>query len=157
MPELRPYRRVLALIDFDDMDCQTVRKALLLARLNRAELDLLHLIAPDADLDGGYPNGNPRDAKHRLEAASLQRLAFLAARLGAAEATCHARHGPLRQGFLGHTGERQPDLVVTGRPHAYLSGAHDLLILSSSKPHGRGKLLAWILRFFNARSSMASC
>src|SRR5512147_442589 len=59
MPELRPYRRVVALIRFDARDGVTAEKALLLARLNRAELDFLHLIAPGGNLDGGYPGASP--------------------------------------------------------------------------------------------------
>ena len=151
MPELRPYRRVLALIDFDDLDGLTAEKALLLARLNGAQLDFLHLIAPDGHLDGGYPNGNPQNTARSLEAASLRRLDYLAARLGAGEATCHALHGPLRQSFQKHVEARQPDLVVTGRPRPYLSGTHDVLILSAAQPHGRGKLLAWLMRLFNSQ------
>src|SRR5512139_2100608 len=114
MPEMRPYQRIVALIDFDDLDGQTAEKALLLARLNRAKLDFLHLIEPDGALDGGYPGGNSQATARSLEAASLRRLNFLAAQLGAAEATCHAIHGPLRQGFLRHVEEWRPDLVVAG-------------------------------------------
>ena len=155
MPELRPYRRVLALIDFDDLDCQTAEKALLLARLNQAELDFLHLIEPDGFLDGGYPSGNPRATAESLEKASLRRLSFLAAQLGAAEATCHALYGPLRQGFLRHTKLWQPDLIVTGEHHAYLTGSHDVLILSASKRPHRGKLLARLMNMLGSRSCPA--
>lgn len=151
MPEMRTYQRVLALIDFDALECQAAEKALLLARLNKAELDFLHLVEPDAALDGGYPNGNPRATAHSLETASLRRLEFLAARLGATEARCHARHGPLRQGFLRHVREWQPDLVVTGGHHGYLAtGSHDVLILSASKRPRRGGMLTRLMELFRS-------
>jgi nucleotide-binding universal stress UspA family protein len=143
MPELRPYRRVLALIRFDDLDAETARRALMLARLSRAELDFLHLVEPDGLLDGGYPGAGPHSDARALEAASLRRLAFLAASIGAAEARCHAAHGPLRQRFAQHVAEWQPDLVVTGSPAGYLEGMFDVLVLSPvRRTRGRGLMAA---------------
>ncbi|HEX7971798.1 MAG TPA: universal stress protein [Thiobacillus sp.] len=155
MPEMRPYQRVLALIDFDELDCQTAEKALLLARLNGAKLDLLHLIEPDGFLDGGYPGGNSQATTRSLETGSLRRLNFLAARLGATEASCHALHGPLRLGFLRHIQAWQPDLVVAGTHHAYLAGSHDVLILSASRRPRRGKVLTRLMNLFGSRTSAA--
>jgi nucleotide-binding universal stress UspA family protein len=155
MPEMRPYQRILALIHFDDLDGQTAEKALLLARLNQAKLDFLHLIEPDGVLDGGYPSGNSQSTARSLETASLRRLNFLAAQLGAPEATCHALHGPLRQGFLQHIRKWQPDLIVTGEHHAYLAGSHDVLILSASKRRHRGKLLARLMNLFSSQNCAA--
>jgi nucleotide-binding universal stress UspA family protein len=152
MPEIRRYQRVLALINFDGLDGRTAEKALLLARLNQAKLDFLHLIEPDGVLDGGYPGCTPRATARSLEAASLRRLNFLAARTGAVEATCHAVHGPVRQGFLQHVREWQPDLVVAGAPHACLTGSHDVLILSAPTRTGRGKMLARFMNIFRSRS-----
>lgn len=155
MPELRPYQRVLALINFDALDIRTAEKALLLARLNRAKLDFLHLIEPDGALDGGYTGRSPRDSAKSLEMASLRRLDFLVAQLGAGEAICHAVYGPLRQGFLAHVGKWQPDLVVSAEHRDYLSGAHDVLILSPSRRPQRGKALTHIARFFSALTGPA--
>lgn len=155
MPELRPYRRILALIGFDEHDDATAGKALLLARLNRAELGFLHLIEPDGALDGGYPGGSTQARASDLESASLRRLGFLAARLGAGEATCHAIHGPLRQGFAQHVREWQPDLVVTGEQAAYLAGPHDVLVLSPARQPRRGRWLESLLNVFGLRADTA--
>lgn len=154
MPDLRPYQRILALINFDALDSQTAQKALLLARLNRAKLDFLHLIEPDGLLDGG-PGGAPHATARSLETASLRRLDFLAAQLGAAEAACHALHGPVRQGFLRYVQEWQPDLVVTGEHHAYLAGPHDVLVLSTAKSR-RGKLLMRLRNLFGSQTCTAA-
>jgi hypothetical protein len=155
MPERRPYQRIVALIRFDAMDRPTAEKALLLARLTGAELDFLHLIEPDGALDGGYPGGAPGEVARALVAASLRRLAFLAAQLDATEARCHAVQAPPRQGFLRHVQARQPDLVVTGEPHDYLAGPHDVLILSPATRTRRRRLLAWLTNGFRLRTCSA--
>lgn len=129
MPEARPYQRVLALIRFDGTDEKIARKALLLARLNRAQLVFLHLIEPDAALDGGYPVTSAKTEAAALEAGALRRLDFLVARLGAGEAECIARCGPAQQGFKQQLREWQPDLVVSAQDFAFLTGPHDVLIL----------------------------
>lgn len=154
MPEARAYQRILVLIGFDGLDERTAERAILLARMNHAQLDFLHLIEPDAALDGGYP-GEPRATAGRLEAASLRRLAFLAARLGAGAATCHAIHGPLRQGFRRHVREWQPDLVVSGAHHDYLGGSHDVLVLSPYRRRQRGKLIASLLGLLGRQTGTA--
>lgn len=148
MPELHPYRRILALLRFDASDGAMVEKALLLARLNRAQLDLLHLIEPDGELDGGYGRGGRRETVRALEAAALRRLEFLAARLGAGEACCHANYGPHRQGFARHIRHLPPDLVVTGDASASVDGPHDVLVLSAGRSHGGRGLPTWLARAF---------
>jgi hypothetical protein len=155
MPEMRPYQRILALIDFNGLDRRMAEKAILLARLNRARLDFLHLIETDGMLDGGHPGSNPRATSRGLEAASLRRLNFLAAQLGVEEANCHALYGPLRQGFLKYVQAGQPDLIVTSKQHAYLVGAHDLLVLSPPKHPLRGKVRAWLISLFGSRTCNA--
>ena len=155
MPEMQPYQRILALIDFNGLDRRTAEKAVLLARLNRARLDFLHLIETDGTLDGGHPGSNPRATSRGLEAASLRRLNFLAAQLGVEEANCHAIYGPLRQGFLKYVQAGRPDLIVTSMQHAYLAGAHDLLVLSPPKRPLRGKMLAWLTSLFGSRTCSA--
>lgn len=129
MPEARPYRRVLALIRLDGTDEKIARKALLLARLNHAELAFLHLAETEPALDGGYPSASHQQQIDALKAGALRRLGFLAGRLGAAEAVCLAQCGPARQSFGRALKEWQPDLVVSARDHAYLSGPHDVLVL----------------------------
>lgn len=147
MPEIQAYRRVLALLNLDGTDETLARKALLLARLNRAELVFLHLIAPDAALDG-YPAAGAKAEAAAFEAAARRRLDFLAARLGAGEAECVALYGPARQMFRLALSKWQPDLVVATREADFLSGAHDVLILG--KPdrafggRGIGRLPAWL-------------
>lgn len=155
MPEMRRYQRVLALINFDDLDGLTAEKALLLAHLNQAKLGFLHLIEPDGVLDGGYPGCNPRATARSLETAALRRLTFLAARTGAVDATCHAVHGPMRQGFLQHVREWQPDLVVAGGHRGYLAGSHDVLILSAPARKDRGKLLARLFGLLGSQNCAA--
>lgn len=141
MPELHPYRRILALIRFDARDGATAGKALLLARMNRAELDFLHVIEPDGTLDGGYPGSTRQATVDDLRRASLRRLDFLAAGLGAGEARCHAIYGPLRQGFLEYAREWQPDLVVTSEQGSFLAGPYDVLVLSAAEQPRPGRLL----------------
>jgi nucleotide-binding universal stress UspA family protein len=151
MPDFRPYRRILALIRFDAMDGATAEKALMLARMNQAQLDFLHLIEPDGTLDGGYPGSTRQATVRDLEHASLRRLDFLAARLGAGEARCHAIYGPLRQGFQRHVRESQPDLIVTGEQAAYLAGSHDVLVLSAARRPQRGRLLTTLMNLLGLR------
>ncbi|MEW6132602.1 MAG: universal stress protein [Pseudomonadota bacterium] len=146
MPEARPYRRVLALIRLDGTDEHIARKALLLARLNRAELLLLHLIEPDAALDGGYPAAGARKEAAALEAGAVRRLGFLAAQLGAGEAECVALHGPARQTFRQAVKKWRPELVVSAQDFDFLSGAHDVLILGRNSRAQGGWLVG---RFLN--------
>lgn len=151
MPELKPYRRILALIRFDATDGVTAEKALLLARLNRAQLDFLHLIEPDGALDGGYTRGGTEIAARALEAAALRRLDFLAAHLGAGEARCTAVYGPPRQAFQRHVAAAQPDLVVVGEPSDYVDGPHDVLVLSAPRPPRGGRLRDLLMGLFGTR------
>lgn len=151
MPELQPYRRILALIRFDATDGVTAEKALLLARLNRAQLDFLHLIEPDGALDGGYARAGTGDAARALEAAALRRLDFLAAQLGAGEARCNAVYGPPRQVFQRHVAVAQPDLVVVGEPSDYVDGPHDVLVLSAPRSRRGGRLRDLLMGLFGAR------
>jgi nucleotide-binding universal stress UspA family protein len=150
MPELRPYRRILALIRLDASDAHIVNKALLLARMNRAELDILHLVEPDGALDGGYPGASAQATAAALEAAALRRLEFLVAGLGAGEARCHALYGPFRQTLQRHVEASPPDLVVTGSAAHCPAGAYDQLILASPSPARGGRR---VLEFLGAMSS----
>ena len=141
---VRPYRRVLALIDFNHLDERIANKAMLFARLNQVGLDFLHLVEPDGLLDGCL--STPQASARSLEQAALRRLSFLAAGLGAAEASCHAICAPLRQGFRLHVGQWAPDLIVTGEQHAYLGDAYDVLVLSTAGQWRSGRLLSGLRR-----------
>lgn len=148
MPELHPYRRILALVRFDVSDTTVVEKALLLARLNRAQLDFLHLIEPDGALDGGYLRNSSHETARVLEAAALRRLEFFAASMGAGEVCCHARYGPYRQGFSRHIRQLPPDLVVTGEASASVDGPHDVLVPSAGRRHGGRGWHTWLAGVF---------
>lgn len=132
MHETHPYQRVLALINFDGSDEKIARKALLLARLNRAQLLFLHLIDPDASLDGGYPVASAKAEAAALEDGAMRRLDFLRAQIGADEAECVTRHGPTREGLEHQLRAWQPDLIVSGLDPGYLTGNQDLLILGQT-------------------------
>ncbi len=148
MPEAHPYRRVLALINFDSTDETIARKALLLARLNRAQLVFLHLIEPNAALDGGYPAASTKADAASLEAGARHRLDFLVTQLGAGEAECMACSGPLRQTFKQVLQTWQPDLVVAAAEAGLPTGSCDVLILgqNNSPKGGRliGRFTAWL-------------
>jgi hypothetical protein len=133
MHETLPYQRVLALINFDGSDEKIALKALMLARLNQAQLLFLHLIDPDAALDGGYPSASAKAEAAALEAGAMRRLDFLKTQLSAGEAECITRYGPTRQGLKHMLREWQPDLIVSGLDPGYLTGNQDLLILG--QPH----------------------
>ena len=155
MPELPPYRRVLALIRFDALDGMAAKRALMLARLNGAALDFLHLVEPDGLLEGGYPCSSTRADARELEAAAVRRLAFLAASVGATEARCHAAYGPLRQGFEHHVAHWKPDLLVTAEPVAWAEGVCDVLVLSPAGPRRRGRLMSGILGLLGSLAGAA--
>lgn len=125
----RNYRRILALVAFDDTDTAVVRRAHGLARLEGAQLALLHLVPPETSLDGGYPPPSRRELAQGLEQAALRRMAFLKATLGVDAAELLACHGQPRQGFDACITQWQPDLVVAGDDPGYLAGHHDLLTL----------------------------
>lgn len=144
MPDFQPYRRILALVDFDARDGAVVGKAHLLARQNGAALDVLHLIEADGQFDGGFPAG----ASQGYEVATLSRLKFLVAAQGADGAVCHAAYGPRRQNLAKHVAHARPDLIVTGEAHAWADVGCDTLILSPRTRSRGGRVLgamwAWL-------------
>lgn len=145
MPEAHPYRRVLALVKLDHTDETIARKALLLARLNRAQLVFLHLIEPDAALDGGYPAASAKDNAAALEAGALRRLDFMATQLGAGEAECIARHVSTRQAINPVLQSLRPDLVVAAMDLGLQPGSYDVLILGQGTKPKDGKLISRII------------
>jgi len=145
MPEAHPYRRVLALISFDSTDETIARKALLLARLNRSQLVFLHLIEPDAALDGGYPAASAKDNATALEAGALHRLDFMATQLGAGEAECIARHVSTRQSINPALQSLQPDLVVAATEYGLRPGSYDMLILGEGRRPKGGRLVSRLM------------
>lgn len=156
MHETHPYQRVLALINFDGSDGKIACKALMLARLNGAQLVFLHLIEPDAALDGGYPAASARAAAAALEAGALRRLNFLATQLGAGEVECVARCAPARQEFKRLLHERQPDLVVAAQDPAFLEGPHDVLILGRNRQMKGGGLISRLAGWLGAQTQPAA-
>lgn len=146
--QAKPYRRILTLIDFDPQSERVAQRALLLARMSRAELAFLHLAETEAALDGGYPAVSPKANADALEAAALRRLNFMAAKLGAGEAECLAGYGPARQVFKQKSQQWQPDLVVASGDYPFLAGPYDVLVLGQgSKTKGGGmlrRLTGWL-------------
>lgn len=128
---MHDYRRVLAVVDFTETGAAVARRAQKLARLDRAELAFLHLIAHESDLDGGYPQPSRGACKTGYEQAALRRLNFFSASLGmeAGDAELWARYGHPARAFADCVSAWRPDLVVAGDDPGYLGGAHDLLML----------------------------
>jgi hypothetical protein len=146
MSEFRPYRRIAALVRFDAFDAPVVGKALLLARQNGAELDLLHLIEPDGLLDGGPVAGEAR----AYEQAAERRLERLAAALGADGAGCCAFYGPGRRRLRQYAESRRPDLIVTGESDARLTDGCDVLILAPCGARRGRRLWAGVRNWLGA-------
>jgi nucleotide-binding universal stress UspA family protein len=149
---MKPYRRILTLIDFDPQSEGVAQRALLLARLNRAQLAFVHLVEPDAALDGGYPATSPKASADALEAGALRRLNFMAAQLGAGEAECLTGFGPRTQVFQRILKDWQPDLVVAARPLPAKAGAVDCLVAAQSGQAGGGRLKRlgdWLVSAFS--------
>lgn len=124
---MHDYRRILALVDFDDT--RVAHRALNLARAMGAELAFLHLIAPDPALDGGYPIPGRAELASGFEEAAKRRLDFLRASLQGDGTALLCRYGPPAQAFADCLAEWRPDLVVAGADPGYLGGRHDLLLL----------------------------
>lgn len=152
MHETHPYRRLLALINFDGSDEKIARKALLLARMNRAQLTFLHLIEPDAALDGGYPAASAKAHAEALESGALRRLDFMVAQFGAGEAECVARCGPTRQTLNQILQGWQPDLLIAATELSVQTGFCDVLILAQDTRAKGGKLISrltgWLANSF---------
>ena len=148
---MKPYRRILTLIDFDMQGEQVAKRALMLARLNQAKLAFLHLAEPDTALDGGYPVSSHKENLQALETASLRRLDFMAAQLGAGEAECHAQCGQARHTYKHFLKSWEPDLVISARELDFLSGPHDLLVLGQRGRHTGGGTLRRIASWLGAQ------
>lgn len=143
---VRNYRRILAVVEFSDTGAAVIRRAHNLARLEGAELALLHLVAPDPTPDGGYPPPSRLELEQGFEQPALRRLAFLKGTLGVDKAELFARYGQPERGYEACIAHWQPDLVVAGDDPGYLGGRHDLLTLGRTGSH-RG-VLRQLLRWF---------
>lgn len=139
---MHEYRRILAVVDFNDHATTVVQRAMKLARLERAELILLHLIEPDAALDGSYPLPSRKATAQALEAAALRRLTFLATQLRADAVQLISRCGSPVQNFSSCISEWRPDLVVAESDPGFFAGQHDLLTLGRARRGG--KLQRWL-------------
>lgn len=135
---MHDYRRILALVDFSNTGTAVARRAIKLARMDRAELAFLHLIGPDAGLDGGYPQPSRKECKTVYEQAALRRLAFFSANLGvnSGDAALWAHYGHPGRAFSDCVSAWRPDLVVADSDPGYLGGPHDLLILGHASTGG---------------------
>jgi len=148
---MHEYRRILAVVDFTDSGRAVARRALGLARLGQAELLLLHLIEPTADLDGGYPQPSRKTSQKSYEAEGLRRLDFFAATLGADEAILQVRFGQPRAAFVDCIAAWRPDLVVADNDPGHLGGRHDLLTLGRGHNSG-GRLMRLFLHLIGSAS-----
>jgi nucleotide-binding universal stress UspA family protein len=137
---MRDYRRILAVVDFNEPGRTVARRALSLARMGEAELLLLHLIPLDTSLDGGYPPPSRKASQQSYEAEGLRRLKFFAASLDADKVVLQARYDQPRSAFADCIAAWQPDLVVADHDPGFLGGRHDLLTLGRA-PRGGGRLL----------------
>lgn len=126
---MRDYQRILAIVDLDDSDSIVLQRAQSLARLGRAHLALLHLVAPDPNPDGGYPTPSRAEFRRAFEEAALRRLRFLVSQQELNEVDLHARYGDPAREFIDSLDELKPDLVIAAADPGYLSGRHDLLTL----------------------------
>lgn len=149
------YRRILALVDFSTDGATVARRALRLARMERAELAFLHLIPPDTALDGGYPAPGPNALAEGYEKAALRRLTFLRATLEADGVHLLARYGHPAGGFADCISQWRPDLVVAADNPGYLGGRHDLLTLGR-KRRPTGGIRQWLRRFMAPAGLMGS-
>jgi nucleotide-binding universal stress UspA family protein len=147
MSERRAYEHVLALIEFDVLDRSVVERASSLARLCGAALSLLHVIEPDAALDGGYAAASATARADALAQAARRRLEYVAVCAGADAARCHAAQGPRQQILRRELALWRPDLVVMGQPGPCPAGEYDILTLAVAQRRG-GRLLpalrAWL-------------
>lgn len=137
------YRRILAVVDFDDAGARAARRAFNLARSMDAELALLHLVEPDPNPDGGYPPPSRVELAHGYESAALRRLAFMSGSIGADGGTLLARYGAPAQNFAAVVGDWHPDLVVAASDPGFLDGRHDLLLIGRQNGR-RGWLRRWL-------------
>jgi universal stress protein A len=153
MPDAPAYRHILALAALDAFDRPVLARAALLARLSGAQLSVLHVVEPDAALDGGYPAGSAASRAAAMEQAARRRLEFLAAQAGVSQAVCHAVQGQQRQVLQRELQVLRPDLVVMGRPDACPPGAFDTLILAATQRRG-GRLLSSLGRWLAPQLSV---
>ena len=153
---MKPYRRILTLIDFDREGESVARRALQLARLNDARLAFLHLAGTDATLDGGYPAASPRAEAAAIADAARRRLNHLATCLGATAAECQAGCGPQRQLYREALRAWQPDLIIAARDYPFLVGPHDLLILGRRDSSVGGKLLRQLVRLLGVPARLST-
>jgi nucleotide-binding universal stress UspA family protein len=71
------YKKILIAIDFSDYSTQAFKNAIMLARQNKAEIHVLHVIQAMAELDPYFTIGADaisRDFEHRRRAALLKEL-----------------------------------------------------------------------------------
>ena len=144
MPDIKPYRNILAVVDLDRNDEAVVHQAQMLARACGAQLGLLHIAEIESSSDDGAPALTPCQAALAYEAIVMQRLQALAVREGLTEAQCHARCGNAALSFKTFAASWQPDLLITARRAQHLAnGPWDVLVLKPVQGHWLARLKSW--------------
>jgi nucleotide-binding universal stress UspA family protein len=127
---LKQYKHILVPLDMSKLAELALPEALTLARLNQAELTLLHVITPSQLMIATYPNGSALLADQLAEAQRQVGLDYLA----------EVRGPLLGEGVIVHTA------LETGLPaDAIIDYAQshqvDLIVMST---HGRSGLKRWV-------------
>lgn len=152
---MRTYRRVLAAIAMDRRGEAVARQAWTLARDHDAAFALAHVVDYGRGFEAdAVPFLTPAEVEAKLEPIVRQRLAALAAQIGARDAAIKVVFGQPEDALPDLALAWQPDLVVTGRhaAHGLQDGKPlvvrdrfaaltcDTLVLPAQRPP---RLLAW--------------
>lgn len=111
------YRRILACVDFSPVTAAVVENVLALATASSAEVELLHVAAPEPDFLGYSPGPQTvRDSVAAELRAEHRELDALAERFRAAGIKVSPRMvaGATLETILEHTERFAPDLIVLG-------------------------------------------
>lgn len=125
------YSRILLAIDLSDESAQLITKASVLARMNEAELDIIHVVEPLTFAYGGDVPMDLSTIQEQLDEHAQQKLDKL----------CATINHPVSQRYIvtGHTEseihrvaqEINADLIVVGS-----HGRHGLALLLGSTANG---------------------
>jgi nucleotide-binding universal stress UspA family protein len=143
MREPVPYRRILALVNFDAQDTHVFHQARVLAKASGAQLRLLHIVDVDPALDGGV-NLTPEQEAHAYKAVVMPRLQSMAQAAEGVRIECHVRIGRPAPTLQQFAHDWTPDLVVTTRRAQDIAhGPWDVLILSAPSTSWLSRLKRW--------------
>jgi len=133
---MKPYRRILAVIDIPPKGENVVRRALALARANEAEL----MVATVVDLDTGFesdhvPFMTPQQLRERTAQDIRQRLDLMLARIGAPGVEARVLTGRTNPQVVSLSEDWRPDLIVGApRETAAIQEASSLLSFATPQP-----------------------